>query len=210
MSTEASELQRRRRHWNRHARTYDRQMGFLDRKVFGDTRSWVCQRASGDVLEVAVGTGLNLGWYAEDVRLTGIDLSPAMLAHARSRVDSVRCAVELRTGNAQALDFPDGSFDAVVCTFSLCAVPDDRGAIQEMRRVLKPGGSLLLADHVVSTALPARLVQAALELVTVPTAGEHFRRRPLDHVRAAGFTIERHERFKWGIVERLVARKPGR
>ena len=131
-----------------------------------------------------------------------------MLALARSRAGDLDRAVDLREGDAQHLDFPDASFDTVVCTFALCAISDDRRAVHEMIRVLRPGGLLLLADHVVATAWPVRAVQWMVELVTVPMAEEHFRRRPLLTVQDAGLTIERHDRFKLGMVERLAACKP--
>jgi ubiquinone/menaquinone biosynthesis C-methylase UbiE len=202
------DLERLRRYWDKHSRHYDKQMGFFDRKLFGDTRQWVCRQAVGDVLEVAVGTGLNLDKYPDDVRITGIDLSPEMLAHARRRADAPGRDVTLQVGDAQQLPFPDGSFDTVVCTFSLCGIPDDRAAVGEMWRVLRPGGRLLLADHVVSTSAPVRVLQRLLELVTIPIGGENFRRRPVGHVRDRGFTIEKQERFTAGIVERVAARKP--
>jgi ubiquinone/menaquinone biosynthesis C-methylase UbiE len=203
-----TDLQRLRRRWDKQAGSYDKLMGFWDRKLFRDTRGWVCQQAHGDVLEVAVGTGLNLEKYPDDVTLTGIDLSPEMLAHARSRADQLGRSVQLREGNAHQLDFPDASFDTVVCTFSLCAIPDDRQAVTEMLRVLRPGGMLLLADHVVSTTWPVRALQRLLELVTIPLGEEHFRRRPIHHVRDAGLVIERNDRYALGIVERLAARRP--
>jgi ubiquinone/menaquinone biosynthesis C-methylase UbiE len=183
-------------------------MEFLERKFFGDTRQWVCRGATGEVLEVGVGTGLNLGHYPVNVSLTGVDLSPAMLAQARRRAAMSSRPISLRVGDAHRLDLPDASFDTVVCTFSLCAIPDDRHAVAEMWRVLRPGGQLRLADHVVSTSAPVRLAQRLLELVSIPTGGEHFRRRPVLHVRDQGFAVEQQERFRWGIVERVVARKP--
>src|SRR6266536_161440 len=200
--------ERLRRYWDRHAGSYDRQMSFFDRRFFGDTRDWVCSQATGDVLEVAIGTGLNLPHYAGDVRLTGVEWSPAMLDIARRRARESGRQVDLRVGDAQALEFPDASFDTVVCTFSLCGIPDDRKAVAEMRRVLRPGGLLLLGDHVASTAWPVRAVQWLLELDTVSCGGEHFRRRPIEQVRAHGFQLQRQDRFKLGIVERLAARKP--
>lgn len=183
-------------------------MGLLDRVLFGDSRAWICRQASGKVLEVAVGTGLNLPHYPPEARLTGVDFSPGMLAVARDRAQRHYLNVDLRLGDAQRLDLPDAAYDTVVCTFSLCAIPKERDAIDEMVRVLRPGGLLLLADHVAGARWPVRAVQRALELVTIPLGGEHFTRRPIDHVRAAGLAIERHERFKLGIVERLAARKP--
>lgn len=197
---------RLQRFWDKQASRYDKQMALAER-LFGDTRSWLCGRASGETLEVAVGTGLNLRHYQQHVRLTGVDLSPEMLRQARGR-SHVPAELTLTTGDAQHLDFADGTFDTVVCTFALCGVPDDRQAVTEMWRMLRPGGSLLLADHVVSTALPLRLLQAAVELVSIPLGGEHYRRRPIDHVSRSGFVLDEHERFRLGIIERLVAHKP--
>lgn len=196
-----------RRYWDKHSTTYDREMRFLDRTLFGDTRSWICRQATGEVLEVAIGTGLNLEHYPPDVALTGIELSPAMLAIARRRADDLDRPVELRVGDAEALDIPSATFDTVVCTFSLCAIPDHRKALVEMARVLRPGGLLLLADHVASSVPVLRAGQRLLEVVTVPLGGEHFLRRPIEQVRAAGFRIEHHNRFTAGIVERLAAHK---
>jgi ubiquinone/menaquinone biosynthesis C-methylase UbiE len=207
MPAPSDEIAKLRHYWDKYAPAYDRQMRFFDRVLFGDTRAWICSKATGDVLEVAVGTGLNLGFYPDGVRLVGVDFSPAMLDIARDRARKLGRAVDLREGNAHALAFPDGSFDTVVCTLSLCSVPDERQAVTEMARVLRPGGLLLLADHVAGVAWPVRAIQRLLELVTVPLGGEHFLRRPLEHVRAQGFQIDRQERFKLGIVERLAARK---
>jgi ubiquinone/menaquinone biosynthesis C-methylase UbiE len=201
--------QRRTAYWNKHAGKYDGAMEFWDRHLFGDSRPWVCGRAAGEVLEVAVGTGRNLPLYPDGVRLTGIDWSPAMLGIARERAATLSLDVDLRPGDAQALDFPDASFDTVLCALGLCAIPDDRRAVTEMARVLRPGGRLLLVDHVAASSRALRAVQWLYERITIPTAGEHFRRRPLTHVRDLGFQIEETERFKLGIVERVCARKPG-
>jgi len=192
------------RYWDRQAGGYDRGMAAWDRKLFGDSRAWACGQASGEVLEVAVGTGLNLPHYPDDVTLTGIDLSDGMLELARARAGD---GVTLRQADAHALPFDDASFDTVVCTLGLCAIPDPGVAIGEMVRVLRPGGRLILVDHVASTSRLARAAQWLLERVTVPLAGEHFLRRPLPMVQERGLEVERCERFKAGVVERLVARK---
>jgi ubiquinone/menaquinone biosynthesis C-methylase UbiE len=202
------DTRRWQQYWDRKSNGYDRQMGFFDRRLFKDSRDWVCRRADGDVLEVAIGTGLNLAHYPAGVRLTGVEYSPAMLALARRRAAEQGRQVDLHEGDAQALQFPDASFDTVVCTYGLCAIPDDRRAVAEMWRVLRPGGLLLLADHVAGSSRPVRVVQRLLERVTVPQASEHFLRRPHDIVREFGFHIEARERFALGIVERLAARKP--
>ncbi len=204
----AERAQRLRRYWDKHARTYDKQMAFFERRLFGDGRQWVCSQASGDVLEVAIGTGRNLPYYPHGAHLTGIEFSPAMLELARRQADQLGLVVDLRLGDAQALDLPDASFDAVVCTLSLCAIPDERRAVAEMKRVLRPGGRLLLLDHVAGAPRWVRAIQWLLELVTRPLGEEHLRRRPLLQVQAEGFEIQRRERSKLGTVERLTARKP--
>lgn len=204
----ATQPARWHRYWDSSTGHYDASMHFMDRHLFGDSRQWACSQAHGDVLEVAVGTGLNLPFYPSDVHLTGIDLSANMLALARDRTASVQVKPTLLQGNAHSLPFDAGSFDTVVCTFGLCAIPDPVTAIDEMIRVLRPGGRLILVDHVVSTSAPLRLLQRLLDAVLVPIGGEHFRRRPLLLVRERGLTVDRHERFKRGLVERLVAVKP--
>jgi ubiquinone/menaquinone biosynthesis C-methylase UbiE len=205
MTSPTGKVQRR---WDEHAAGYDQQFQFLERRFFVDTRDWVCAQATGDVLEVAVGTGLNLGHYPADVRLTGIDLSPGMLAKARHRADQLGRRVELRTADAEHLPFPDASFDTVVCTYSLCGIPDERQALAEMARVLRPGGRLLLADHIEAKAWAGRLLQRLVELISVPLEGEHYRRRPLRHLAGLGLVVQRRDRFALGIIERLAATKP--
>jgi len=204
----ADRQERLRARWNKHAGSYDRQLARADRRFLADSRAWVCAQATGDVLEVAIGTGLNLPYYPDGVRLTAVEWSADMLAHARDRAAHLGREVDLRQGDAQALDLPDGTFDTVVCTFSLCAIPDDRRAVAEMVRVLRPGGLLLLADHVEGAPWAVRAVQWVVERVSIPVDGEHYRRRPIRHVQAMGLPIERHDRMKLGIIERLAARKP--
>ncbi len=208
MATEADQRDRWRRYWDKHSASYDRQMRFFDRVLFGDSRAWVCSQAAGDTLEVGIGTALNLPLYPPQIRLTGVDISPAMLKIAENRARQLHRAADLREADACALPFPDASFDTVVCTFSLCAIPGYQRAVAEMHRVLRPGGLLLLADHIAGSAWPVRAIQRLLETVTVPTGGEYFLRRPLRQVQAEGLQIEQRERFKLGIVERIAARKP--
>ncbi|WP_086847924.1 class I SAM-dependent methyltransferase [Amycolatopsis kentuckyensis] len=200
-----TKAERWRRYWDRKSTTYDAEMGVWDRRLFGDSREWACGQAVGEVLEVAIGTGLNLPCYPAEVTLTGLDLSEGMLAIARDRARRLGRPVTLRQGSAHELPFPEASFDTVLCTFGLCAIPDPAAAVGEMVRVLRPGGRLILVDHVTSSSRLVRGVQWLLELASVPLAGEHFRRRPLKLVEALGLPVRRRERFKLGLVERLVA-----
>jgi ubiquinone/menaquinone biosynthesis C-methylase UbiE len=199
---------RRRKAWDKQAPKYDKQIGWFERHLFGeDNRPWACSRARGDVLEVAVGTGLNLPFFAPDVRLTAIDLSPGMLDIARKRAADVGRNVDLREGDAHNLPFPDGSFDSVVCTLSLCNIPDVDRAVAEMKRVLRPGGRVVLVDHIRSSSKVVFAIQKLIEFVSVRIDGDRMTRRPSEQVEAQGFEIEERERFRWGIVERLAATK---
>lgn len=200
--------ERLRHYWDTHAASYDREMSFFDRVLVEDGRQWACSQASGHVLEVAIGTGLNLPFYPPDVHLTAIEFSSAMLQIARKRAADLGRQVDLRLGDARALDLPDAVFNTVVCTFSLCGIPEERRAIREMKRVLRPGGRLILLDHIVASPAWARAIQWLLERITVPLQGEHFRRRPRRTAEAEGFVVETAERRKLGIVERALLRKP--
>jgi ubiquinone/menaquinone biosynthesis C-methylase UbiE len=131
-----------------------------------------------------------------------------MLQLARRRAEELGRQIDLRMSDARALDLPDASFDTVVCTLSLCGIPDERQAIAEMKRLLRPGGWLLLLGHVAASPWPVRAIRWLLERVTIPLGEEHLRRRPLGQVQAEGFQVERQQRYKLGIVERLLARKP--
>jgi ubiquinone/menaquinone biosynthesis C-methylase UbiE len=208
MSTTRDQTAKALRAWERAAPGYDRQIAFFERTWFGGGREWLGARARGRVLEVGVGTGLDLPFYPAGASITGVDLSPAMLAIARQRVADLGVEVTLRTADAEALPFDDGTFDTVVCALSLCAIPDPATAIGEMKRVLVPGGRLLLLDHVASTWPPIHAAQWLLERLTIRTGGEHFTRRQLPLVTAAGFDVVEVERLKAGTIERVRARKP--
>jgi ubiquinone/menaquinone biosynthesis C-methylase UbiE len=203
-----AETERVRRLMDKGAPRYDRQMNFFDRVLFGDGREWACSQVQGEILEIAVGSGRNLAFYPDDVSLTAIEFSPEMLELARKRAAELDREVDLRLGDAQALGFADESFDAIVCTLALCTIPDPEKAVAEAHRVLRRGGQYRGFEHVRSPALPVRAVQRALDPLTVRFEGDHLVREPLEYLRPAGFEIEELERSKWGIVERVVARKP--
>jgi ubiquinone/menaquinone biosynthesis C-methylase UbiE len=131
-----------------------------------------------------------------------------MLAIARQRATDPDRHVDLHEGDAERLPFDDASFDTVVCALSLCTIPDPATAISEMKRVLLPGGRLLLLDHIGSTWPSIYATQWLLERLTIRLAGEHFTRRQLPLVQTAGFEVVETERLKAGTVERISGRKP--
>lgn len=208
MTTTEDPTVRARRVWEAMAPRYDRDIRFFEKVQFGGGREWVCSRATGEVLEVAIGTGRNLPFYPAEVTVTGVDLSPAMLDIARTRAAELGREVKLREADAEDLPFADGSFDTVVCTLSLCTIPDHARAIAEMARVLRPGGRLLLLDHIGSRWWPVWAVQRLIDVLTVRTAGEYQTRRPAPMLAAAGLQIVESQQLKLGTVERVHARKP--
>jgi ubiquinone/menaquinone biosynthesis C-methylase UbiE len=206
--TPQGETERVRRVQDKGARHYDRQISFFERILFGDGRAWVCSQARGRVLELAAGTARNLPFYPEDVQITGIELSPEMLAIGRKRAEELGHPADLQLGDAQELEFPDESFDTVTCTLGFCTIPDTKRAAAEALRVLRPGGRLLMLEHVRSPARMVRGGQRLLEPLTLRFEADHLLREPLDYLPEVGFEIDEVQRSKWGIVERLRARKP--
>ena len=199
---------RQQRVWDKAAPGYDKQIAFFEKTWFGGGREWLGERAHGRVLEVAIGTGRSLPHYPSGATVTGIELSPAMLTITRQRAAGLGRDVDLREGDAERLPCGDASFDTVVCALALCTIPNPATAIGEMKRVLVPGGRLLLLDHIGSTWPPVYAAQWLLEQITIRAAGEHFTRRQLPLVQAAGFQVVGTERLKAGTVERIHAVKP--
>ncbi len=198
-----------RRVWQKRAPKYDKLIGFYERRLFGRAhRAWACSQATGEILEVAVGTGLNLPHYPEGARVTGIDLSSEMLAIAGERARELGREVDLKEGDAHELSFADESFDSVVCTYSLCNIPDPQRALAEMARVLRPGGKLVLVDHIRSESKPVYWFQKIIEFFSRRLEGEHMTRRPAEYLEAAEFRVRERDRLgPTGIVERVVAEK---
>jgi len=116
------------------------------------------------ILEVGVGTGLSLKYYRRDAQVVGIDVSPEMLEKARVRVaaDGLTQVESLHEMDAENLQFPDGSFDLVIALYVASVVPHPRRLIEEMRRVCRPGGELVVVNHFSAGTQAMRLVERAL------------------------------------------------
>ncbi len=195
------------RHYDRLAGSYDRALDMVERWLLGDWRAWAATQATGRVLEIAIGTGRTLPFYPEATTVIGLDLSAAMLERARSRARQSRVRVWLVRGDAQQLPIRDESVDCVVSLLSLCTIPDYRRALNEAHRVLRPGGRLVLVEHVRSPNAVIRAIQRALDPLTVRFAHDHLLREPLDLLPQLGFRIVVAERRSWGLVERVLATK---
>ena len=136
-------------------------------------RQKVVPLAHGQVLEIGIGTGLNLEHYdkAKVERIVGLDPGRQMHRLARKRVTRAGLAVELAGLSAEQIPYPDGNFDTVVVTYSLCTIPDARAALREMRRVLKPGAKLIFCEHGLAPDASVRRWQDRLAPLWAKLAG---------------------------------------
>jgi phosphatidylethanolamine/phosphatidyl-N-methylethanolamine N-methyltransferase len=162
-------------------------------------------RCGDRVLEVGVGTGLSLPWYPRGSQVTGIDISEPMLEQARERAEQLgRGDVDLRLMDAHHLGFADDSFDHVLAPYVISVVPDPRRVMAEIRRVCKPGGTVMVVNHFHGEG---RLVRWAEKALTPASQWIGFRLdEPLDTVTAApGLEVVRIERVNlfglWTLVE---------
>jgi ubiquinone/menaquinone biosynthesis C-methylase UbiE len=160
--------------------------------------------ARGRVLEVGIGTAGNLPFYSNAESITGIDPDPHMLRRARRRARRLAIPVELRQEGAEHLPFDDDTFDSVVATWVLCTIPDPERALAEMRRVLKPGGLLVYAEHTRSRfSLAARLQRLLTPVWKHVAGGCHLDRDAIAMIRRAGFANVTHEpagRERWTLT----------
>ncbi|HEU4428571.1 MAG TPA: class I SAM-dependent methyltransferase [Myxococcota bacterium] len=207
-ATDRESTQRVQRFYDASAGEYDGWITYYERWMkLADASRALLAHARGDVLEIAVGTGRNFAFYPPGIRLTGIDLSPAMLARATARAKQIGLAADLRIGNAHGLEFPDDCFDTAVVTLALSAIPDCARAAAELHRVLRPGGALLVLDHVRSPIGAVRLIERVIDPVLQRKWAFSLLRDPLDYLEPLGFRIECCERTRLGVLEALVARK---
>jgi ubiquinone/menaquinone biosynthesis C-methylase UbiE len=198
----AHEIQRK---YDRFARWYD--LSDIVLVVLGvpALRRALLRRASGRTLEVAVGTGRNLPLYPGDCQITAVDLSPGMLEIARRRAARAGRPVAFARMDAEALAFPDRSFDTVVSTLSTCTFLHPVAALREMSRVCRPGGRILLLEHGRSDREWLGRWQDRTAERHARQLGCHWNRRPDDLVQQAGLSVLAARRRLLGIFQALEA-----
>lgn len=174
------------------AATYDWLTRGGERRLLGKIRLGLVGAASGRILELGAGTGANFPYYEWD-RVTSVvatEPDPYMLRRARERARRYGLPIELHQYPAEALPFPDASFDTVVATLVFCTVADPRRALTEIRRVLTPGGSFRFVEHVRAPGGLAASLQDLIDPVwTRLAAGCHLNRQTTATVEAAGFEV---------------------
>ena len=169
-------------------------------------RKRVVKQATGQTLEVGVGTGVNLPEYGAGVDITGIELSEPMLRRARDRARLLGRDAELIQGDVQSLSFPDSSFDTVVATCVFCSVEDPVRGLEEVKRVVKPNGKVLLLEHVRPRNPILGKLADVLSPFTRRMMGPEINRHTVDNVKRAGLEIT--ELRAEGVWREIVARKP--
>ncbi|HMM21496.1 MAG TPA: methyltransferase domain-containing protein [Selenomonadales bacterium] len=190
-----------RERYNRTAMYYD----WMDRMIPERLRKKTIEQASGDVLEIGVGTGSNLPFYREGCRVTCIDFSQGMLAKAKNRVHLTKVPVTLLEMDAQHLSFADNTFDTVVATCVFCSVPDPVQGLREARRVCKPEGKIVLLEHVRSDNPVLGWLMDTLNPVFLFLIGSNINRRTVENVKKAGISIEKVENVAGKIVKLILA-----
>ncbi|HEX8852493.1 MAG TPA: class I SAM-dependent methyltransferase [Pyrinomonadaceae bacterium] len=195
--------------YDRLAKHYERVMGPLDRRFFAGlrARALAALPAGGRVLEVGAGTGLNFPFYPRGARGVASEFSGEMLDIARGKAERP-AGVRLVRARAEQLPFADASFDAAFATLVFCSVASQREAFAELRRVVRPGGTVVLLEHVRPRGLLGYVFDA-LSVLTVALIDDHFNRRTAEEAATAGLRLERVERRALGVVNLIVCRNEG-
>lgn len=194
---------RRPRVYDRFAPHYDRFMRPLERRLLAGLRAELLARlpAGGRLLEVGAGTGANFPFYPPGASGVGVEPSREMVSLAARRAERP-AGVRLVRAEAERLPFADSTFDAAFATLFFCSVRSPAAAFSELRRVLRPGGRLLLLEHVRPPG-PLGLFFDALNLLTVPLLEDHFNRRTAREARRAGLRLERVEPRLGGVIQTI-------
>lgn len=177
-----------KRRYDRLAPYFDGLEGFLEGLLFRRLRKQLWAQASGEhILEVGVGTGKNFAFYPQGARITGVDFSPKMLEMAQRKQQRKQIAVDLTLMDVQSLDYADNSFDTVIGSFVFCSVPKPRKGLKELYRVCKPGGQILLLEHVLSSNKLLAALMNLLNPLVVNLIGANINRQTLKNLQACPF-----------------------
>jgi len=194
--------------YNRIAPFYDFIESLVERSRYRKWREMLWSKVEGNnFLEVGVGTGKNFSYYPKDAQITAIDFSEKMLSHAWEKVKKLGIKVKLQHMDVQDLEFKDDTFDMVVATFVFCSVPDPIKGLQEVKRVCKPGGKVLLLEHVLSANSILASLMNMVNPIVVRIMGPNINRRTVENVANSGLKVEKVTDLAVGIFKMIEARK---
>lgn len=180
----------------------------LNRLLFGRHRKRLFGTATGRTLDVACGTGTNHQYVPDSAEYTGVDISSEMLATAESRHPELERGDSLREMDAHGLAFPDDSFDTVITSLTTCMFPEPTVALQEMARVCKPDGRVLLLEHGRSSVTPIARFQDRRADARYEQMGCRWNQEPEQVVQNSPLSIESTSRALLGIITAIEARPP--
>lgn len=192
------------RRYDRISHVYDVFESPMELMALKQWRLDLMKELSGKVLEVGIGTGKNIAYYPENIDITGIDFSQGMLKKARLRAETLGRQVHLLLMDAQAMDFADNSFDTVFTTCVFCSVPDPIKGLEEIRRVCKENGKIILIEHVRSEQKVIGFLMDVLNPAIVTLYGANINRKTVENVHAAGFTEIAVTNLYRDIVKKIV------
>jgi phosphatidylethanolamine/phosphatidyl-N-methylethanolamine N-methyltransferase len=197
-----------RKRYNRIAPYFEGMEAVMEGLFFKSWRKKLWAKVEGHhILEVGVGTGKNFDYYPKDARITAIDFSEQMLKRAALKRDRKNIAVDLELMDIQSLCFADNSFDTVICSFVFCSVPLAVKGLKELYRVCKPGGQVLLLEHVLSSNPLIAVVMNLLNPVVVALVGANINRNTLKNVKACAFISVHVDERSGDIIKLIEARK---
>lgn len=192
--------------YNRLASKYDLFEKPFELFIIRSLRRKLLSQARGRVLEIAIGTGANLPHYPPDMEVVGIDVSEGMLQQAQRKKLKRNPTVSLAQMDSQFLALADNIFDTVVCSMALCTVPNPVESLKQMTRVLRPGGKILLLEHIRSSSRLIAWIQEKTSPRQEKRMGCSFIRRTPEAVNEAGLVTESLARSWFGVMVSIVAR----
>lgn len=193
--------------WDRASRTYDL-VTWGDERRLGPAKRRLFESMTGRCLMVAAGTGNDFRYFPPGLEIVAIDVSPAMVERARRRGALYHGNLTVRLMDVQALEFDDATFDTVVTACTFCSVPDPVRGLRELYRCLKPGGTLLMFEHVRSRIGPIAILQDLLTPLS-RRLGPDMNRDTVGNVVRAGFELCCEENVYLDVVKAIEARREG-
>lgn len=194
-----------REKWDRAAPTFDLMASYGPEKRWEPyKRELFSNMGDGEILFLAVGTGLDVPFFPEGKSITGIDISQKMLDQARPRTDKYQGSLQVQQADVHEMPFEDGQFDQIFTSCTFCSVPNPVEGLKSLQRVLKPGGDLFMFEHTGSGIFPFKQMMDAMTLIT-RMLGPDMNRTTVENVVAAGYELKQVTHVYMDVVKTIHA-----